>query len=237
MLKRWKEKGRFLDIGCSIGTMLYGIRSNSDWEVVGIEWTSSAAETARRLHGVTVFADDIFHFPGENGTFDYILINNVLEHVSNPSAFLTKAASLLKFQGRLELICPNGPVDILPNRILFNKKGEILSTAHSGHLYFYSHKALKILMRASGLKVLSFLNFHFKSAFKARGWFPFNALDIFEKNHRPIFAEKPDKQIPESESIPPKNKSWLAYCVQNNLRIVLPRLSLGYDFKVLCEKL
>src|SRR5262245_15826583 len=83
-LRRWKAHGKFLDVGCATGFFLHGLKTHSAWEVYGTDFGASAVQFAREQLGLQVHQGDLvdLHFP--EACFDYIHVNNVLEHVLDP---------------------------------------------------------------------------------------------------------------------------------------------------------
>jgi SAM-dependent methyltransferase len=238
-LTAWREEGDFLDVGCALGTMLAGVRDHSRWRVRGIEFSPAAADLGSRLNGLEIKPVPLARAPWPAGSFDFVHINNVLEHESDPRAALAAAAGLLKPGGRLELTVPNGPVDLLPNRTLSEKWGRAVPTRHGGHLFFFSKRALETVLPACGLRVLSIRGFHLKLGAKARGWTP-NAYRQFAQELKPVAAGAPPRSLSLEEGraqIPPA-RNWTLYKLSDRWRR-LWRFSgneFGYDFEVLAEK-
>jgi SAM-dependent methyltransferase len=91
--------GRLLDVGC--GTMPYRALFMVD-EYVGLDIDS---ETTRRRAVADVLYDGT-RFPFNDGRFDAVLCNQVLEHVFNPDMFVNEIRRVLTPGGRLLLTVP-----------------------------------------------------------------------------------------------------------------------------------
>ena len=91
--------GRLLDVGC--GTKPYRSLFEVD-EYVGLDIDS---ETTRRRAIAEVLYDGT-RFPFNDGRFDAVLCNQVLEHVFNPEAFVEEIRRVLVVGGRLLLTVP-----------------------------------------------------------------------------------------------------------------------------------
>lgn len=106
--------GRFFDIGVGAGYSMQ-VAENRKWQAVGIEPSSLLAEFAKtQSRGIVLqgmLSDDLLrNNPAAiQGGFDYILIDNVLEHISNPAGFLNTALPLLNDNGIMLIAIP--PVD------------------------------------------------------------------------------------------------------------------------------
>jgi SAM-dependent methyltransferase len=96
---RHHARGRLLDVGC--GQKPY--RSLFDVEeYVGLEIDSPATRAAQKADA---FYDGMT-FPFEDGSFDTVLTNQVLEHVFTPAEFLTEVRRVLKPGGTLLITVP-----------------------------------------------------------------------------------------------------------------------------------
>jgi len=238
-LTAWREKGDFLDVGCALGTMAAGVREHSGWTARGLEFTHEAGELGRALNKIEIVSAPIAAAPWPDASFDYVHINNVLEHEYDPRGALQAAARLLKPAGRLELTVPNGPVDFLPNKTLSKKWGKSVPTRHGGHLFFFSRRALEKILTDSGFRVLSIKSFHLKLGAKARGWLP-RSYRQFKKPLPPVDANaKPAPfALEQGKALIPPAPSWPLYRLSNNWRRAWRFASsdFGYDFEVMAEK-
>jgi SAM-dependent methyltransferase len=86
------------------------------------------------------------------GRFDFIRMNNVIEHVQHPIRFLEKAHQLLKTSGRVYGSTPNGFQD-----------GRFLQTANQrgfkfnlleNHFFYYQPRTLRKMFEACGFRVI-----------------------------------------------------------------------------------
>ena len=210
-LKKIKPRGRYLDVGCALGTMLAGVRDASGWQVAGTEFSGETARAGLEINGVKITAAPALSSAGfEPAGFDYIFANNVIEHLPDPCRFLEEAKTLLKPGGFLSLSTPNGLNDIKPNDILWKRKKTVLATRHEGHIWFFFARSLAIIFKKSGFETVRFRGFHFADAFKSRGIWP-GALRRFEKcrNTPPGCREIPAAALTEQKSAIPPKKSRL----------------------------
>jgi SAM-dependent methyltransferase len=234
-LKKIKTRGRYLDVGCALGTMAAGVRDSSGWEVFGTEFSPETARAGFELSRVEIKACPSPGQAGfEPGSFDYIYANNVIEHLPDPAQFLGEARALLITGGLLRLVTPNGETDISPNTLLWEKKGAVLGTRHEGHIWFFSERALRLLCAGAGFETASFCGFHFLDALKSRGLWP-GALARFEKlRSRACGPQRHEESPRERLTIPPET-GRLADALTAGWRGLfrLPGLTFGGDFDVL----
>ena len=89
-LSKWRPKGRFLDVGCAQGYFLKGIKDHSHWHVRGVDFSQEAVLFARDKLGLDVYQGSLWDASFSSRYFDYIHINNVLEHVLDPVGDVNK---------------------------------------------------------------------------------------------------------------------------------------------------
>jgi SAM-dependent methyltransferase len=237
-ISKWRSKGKLLDVGCALGTMLAGVRDSCAWDVEGLEFSAQAARTGKELNNVAIVSSSLAAAPLPDGSFDYVNLNNVLEHEPDPASAIGTVHRLLSAGGRLELTVPNGPVDLLPNVTLYRRSGEIVRTRHGGHLFFFSRRALCSLLAGAGFKVLSFKNFHFKQGLKSRGWFP-NAYKPFRDPREAVaVCDEGEASLRDYKQLIPPAPSWPLYYARQRFRrlFYMSGAGFGCDFKIIAEK-
>ena len=107
-----------LDIGCSYGHTIYGLKQYG-YNVEGTELSISACEFASKYYGLKIYNSE---FPPDElqENYDVILMSQLIEHVLDPLLFLKKAKSYLKDGGIVFIGTPN------TNCILFDIFGKHL---------------------------------------------------------------------------------------------------------------
>jgi SAM-dependent methyltransferase len=153
-LRKISPTGRFLDVGCATGFFLEGIRQNSDWEVNGVEFGGAAAAYARDNLGLDVRQGDLRDAGYPDAHFDYVHMNNVLEHVLDPVGLLAECTRILKPGGHFFLGVPNG-INDSRNLIAFHESEKIPAHSPSGHIFFFPSRTLLALFGKFGLEIRS----------------------------------------------------------------------------------
>lgn len=99
-------EGRWvLDIGCGIGTY---VRRFADFtnHSFGIDVDAErVAEGARSIANLQVAASE--HLPFPDGTFDVVVLNEVIEHVQDDEKTIAEAMRILRPGGRVVIFAPN----------------------------------------------------------------------------------------------------------------------------------
>lgn len=95
-------RGRVLDVGA--GEAPWRDLLSEEVEYVGVDADLSGEFGMRRQSGITYY--DGKNLPYDDGSFDHILCTEVLEHVSDPLAFLADLQRVLRRGGTLILTVP-----------------------------------------------------------------------------------------------------------------------------------
>lgn len=161
-IKRFVQKGRVLDIGCSGGEFLQHF-DRQNWERWGVELGEDAARQAQKVIGDKVYQGDFLKMgsvlPGQ--TFDLISMRGVLEHVPEPRQYLEKAVSLLKPKGKLFIgATPNR--DALCAHLFKNKWNQ---HAPDSHIFHFSPNDFKAMLIQHGVRLLNETHFYLETPY------------------------------------------------------------------------
>ncbi len=148
-LAQFKQSGALLDLGCSSGSFLQSLRSES-WKLSGIEMSADSARRAEANSGAKVFVGEILEASFAPESFDVITCFDVLEHLSEPRKVLERVSEWLKPGGIFYVLVPN--VDSAEARA-FGSYWHGLELPR--HLFHYSPESLKLLAESAGLREAS----------------------------------------------------------------------------------
>ena len=95
------EKCEILDIGCGSGYLGMLLHKKSK-HFVGIDFTDE-----RKVKGFAFLRSDALKVPLKSDSFDIIVCNHVIEHVTNQKKLLQEISRLLKKDGICYMTCPN----------------------------------------------------------------------------------------------------------------------------------
>jgi 2-polyprenyl-3-methyl-5-hydroxy-6-metoxy-1,4-benzoquinol methylase len=148
-LAEHKREGAILDLGCSAGGFLEGLKGSS-WKLYGIEMSEEVANEARASTGAEVFVGNIEDAPFPPSSFDAITCFHVFEHLYQPREVLAKAYEWLKPGGILYLMVPN--IDSAGFKI-FRSYWYALELPR--HISFFSPQSLRTVAKSVGLTEVS----------------------------------------------------------------------------------
>lgn len=138
-----------LDVGCSTGHLLAGIRNNAK-AIYGHELSVKEVAFCENVLGLDV-ADKPLSERFEPGSFDLITLIFVLEHIGDPVPFLVDLRRFLKPGGRLVIVVPNVQDPLLS----FYKIPQFADFYYCiEHVYYYSPVTLANLLEKAGFKGL-----------------------------------------------------------------------------------
>jgi SAM-dependent methyltransferase len=133
---------RILEIGCSSGHLLFGLKQYG-YQVFGCDVSQEAVRLAKKHYDLDIF---LSQFPQENqkAGFDVLLLSHLIEHLVSPKDFLKQALQFLKPQGILLLATPN--LNSLGFRLFGNHYTMVSPPVH---LNFFNKKTIRLLLFGS----------------------------------------------------------------------------------------
>lgn len=97
--------GKLLDVGCGSGGFLQQFNTIMPaWSLNGMDITTRFCKQVMQIPGVKCFYTD---YSSIKTVFDFITLNDVFEHIAEPSNLLRTLRGLLKKDGMLFIRCPN----------------------------------------------------------------------------------------------------------------------------------
>jgi len=163
LLARWRAKkvapyarGKVLDAGCGIGTVLDYL--DPSIEYVGVDLNPNHVEylTERRPRARAYCLDIQRELPAEEGPFDTVLNLAVIEHLMDPASFLRKCHGLLKPGGKMVITTPTRfgerARDLLARLGLVQKSVE--GKKIRGHVNIFTRQSISRLLEECGFRVI-----------------------------------------------------------------------------------
>jgi SAM-dependent methyltransferase len=145
-----KPGDRVLDVGCFTGELL-SILSSRGAEVHGLELQAEAVAIANERLPGRVYQADVFGTNFPPGPYDVVTMMGVIEHVTDPAAFVRRAYSLLRPGGRLFLQTPDSG-----SLIARLARAHWPPLAPVEHIHLFSRPALRELLSRCGFSDIRF---------------------------------------------------------------------------------
>ncbi len=145
-IKKYVTKGRLLDVGCYAGIFLNEAKKQN-FDVVGIEPSTWAAEYARSKVGCLVYQGTLEKHELPKGEFDIVTIWDVIEHLFDPKLSIEKAYDALKIGGHIAITTHD--IHSVFARVL----GKNYPWLMRFHLVHFSPLTLANLLRSVGFEI------------------------------------------------------------------------------------
>jgi len=146
--------GLLLDVGCGQGHFLARM-VKAGWRGVGVDFDADAVEAAKNAYALDVRVGGLETLSANREGFDVITASHVIEHVENPSEFLSGCRRLLRPEGQLIIRTPN--VASYGHR---KYGGAWRGLEPPRHLCLFTMDGLRLLSNSAGFEVLDCFTSH-----------------------------------------------------------------------------
>lgn len=146
--------GRLLDLGCGEGATLYHLGEPAN--AVGVDLFEEKIAFAReRLPRCTFVAASALDLPFENGSFDHIIVRDVIHHIPEPERLMAEIARVISPGGRVDVLepCRYNPLIAAHALAIPVERGELRSTESYLSRLLYSHFDVRDITRHQGLPI------------------------------------------------------------------------------------
>ncbi len=150
---RLAGRGRMLDVGCGQGFLL-AYAESAGWQADGIEASPAAAAAQRRIARGRVFHGPVEAAPFDPGSYRFVHLNHVLEHLDDPLGALRLA---------LEWLAPGGVLVVeVPNEFatLYFRVGQAFlpmslrrNPVPTSHQWFFDPRTLRAVAEKAGVRI------------------------------------------------------------------------------------
>lgn len=152
IVNRVGTRARVLDVGCACGDLLTALRELGVSELLGVEYSSTAAGLTERK-GFLVIHGELEDVTDAYGPFDVITMVNIIEHVVDPVATMRHAANLMAEGGFV--------IGETPNYESWDKtlSGRFWGGYHTPrHIMIFNERSLHALGRQADLRLIDVQN-------------------------------------------------------------------------------
>ena len=168
LVQRRLPPGRVLEIGCAHGGFLHFL-SLAGFQVLGLELSPWVANFANVTFGVPVDVGRVEEQSYPLGSFDLIVLMDVVEHLPDPLGTLAHCFTLLRQDGLVAIQTPNYPAGQSLDALRERNDPFLKMLLPEEHLNLFSRPALESLFRKLGAVELRFE----KAIFQAHDMFVF----------------------------------------------------------------
>jgi 2-polyprenyl-3-methyl-5-hydroxy-6-metoxy-1,4-benzoquinol methylase len=168
-LKRFKRKGRLLDLGCYNGFLLLGVRDHSEWEVEGLEISDDLSHFIEGKLGIRCHNGTLETLALPSASYDFVVCHDLIEHINRPEIFLSEIARILRPGGRIQIITPNAIQDLSFARRAWASGTPL--TMLLNHILMFSPRALETALARAGLRIRRLYGYDVRYSLKDFGLF------------------------------------------------------------------
>ncbi|HLQ45285.1 MAG TPA: class I SAM-dependent methyltransferase, partial [Planctomycetaceae bacterium] len=138
---------------------------------------------ARNTFGIDVFVGEIDSAPWDAGSFDFISISHVVEHVADPVSMLSRAAELLKPGGSIYVETPNA------RSSAFRRSRQYwLPLDAPRHLMLFSPDTIKMAAAQAGLVARALETFQIRNGYSWTATYRREEKENHELKPRPMIT-------------------------------------------------
>lgn len=160
-----RDDMRILDLPCGRGFYLNMLRHVSQCQLVGADLDWGVVQKARRglahLDSIALHRANIYHMPYPSGSFDAVILSEVLEHIDDDARGLNEAFRVLKPGGVLAVTVPHANYPFWWDPI--NKTLETLFNRHiqrgifagiwANHVRLYEPRQFRRVVESAGFQI------------------------------------------------------------------------------------
>ncbi|MFM1548766.1 MAG: class I SAM-dependent methyltransferase [Lentisphaeria bacterium] len=143
-----RSDSRALDVGCGSGAYLDDLRKETGCDVLGVDFSEAAVETAFRKYGVKVLQGKLSDVSLEPDSFDLVTAWWLIEHVPNPGDVISEMVRLTKAGGRVVVGTPNSRS---LNARLFGRRWYHLDCPR--HYHLWTPETFQTMFENNGLEL------------------------------------------------------------------------------------
>jgi 2-polyprenyl-3-methyl-5-hydroxy-6-metoxy-1,4-benzoquinol methylase len=158
-----RPPARVLELGCAHGGLVALLRW-AGFDAVGLELSPWVTEFARSAFGIPVLLGPVEDQGLAEGSFDAVVLSDVMEHLPDPVGTLRGCVRLLKPDGALVVQTPEYPdhrayADLVAAGVPFLRM--IDDNVAAEHLYVFSRRSARRLLESLGCAWFEFLSPYF----------------------------------------------------------------------------
>lgn len=186
------------DVGCGNGAFTYFLKTTKVCNLTGVDGSPYALQKAsalgfNSLHLVKDFSSD--RLPFADGSFDFVINKDVLEHLLNPECLVSEMSRITQHNGHVLVLVPNHfPISGRIRMLLYNTIDPFgyFPNSHRWdfpHIRFFNKTDFLLLMNRAGLAPIRCLSHHFPSFPRFARILPKGMREFLARAYPDAFAE------------------------------------------------
>ncbi|PIR44964.1 MAG: hypothetical protein COV10_02030 [Candidatus Vogelbacteria bacterium CG10_big_fil_rev_8_21_14_0_10_51_16] len=138
-----KNKTAVLELGCGSGELINAIaeRFTGLSKIVAVDFFNRPEKLNEKVEFVKQDLENL----NLSGTFDLLILNQVLEHIKNPLGLLINLKKNLNPRGRILIA--------VPNRYGFNNEARVYWPEHGKHYFLWDRESLEFSLNRVGFAI------------------------------------------------------------------------------------
>lgn len=149
-IRRYKERGHLLDIGCGKGHLLK-LAKERGYKVEGVEISRKKVKSGKKLFGLRdeeIHQGNALTFPFKKNHYDILVLKALLEHIKELGGILEVCRNTLKQNGILYIDVPRyrNPIRLVLKRTWY-------AYGYKVHYWYFSQRSIRLLLQRWGFKV------------------------------------------------------------------------------------
>ena len=158
-IKKERADLKVLEIGSGLGYLTYSLNV-AGYNTLGLDISSTAVMQAVSNFGEFYVCGDLFEYSEQfEGSYDVVIMSEVIEHVQHPVDFVEALLRLLKPEGRAIITTPNK--SIYPSNVIWKTENPPI------HFWWFSEDSLRFILKKKNVKIefIDFTKFHAKYSY------------------------------------------------------------------------
>lgn len=183
------DKAKILEVGCGMGYFSYALHE-SGFNVTGVDLSPHAVAWAHDHYGSFYECASLQQLDARNEKYDVIVMNQLIEHISELHTFIAESIALLSPNGELILTTPNKSA--FPDAVWETELPPV-------HLWWFGEKAMSVMAQRHECEI-TFIDFSLFYDACTRG----RSLGTPLKDRHPVFDENGGlliSQLPPSQTL------------------------------------
>ena len=155
LLKYALPPAQVLEVGCGHGSFV-ALMQQAGYKATGVELSPWVVDYAKKTFNIDVRIGPVESLGLSHGSFDVIVLMDVLEHLSDPVATISHCINLLKDNGFLLIQTPKFKEQLSHNDLIDQGDRFLEMLIPDEHIYLFSERSARALFKLLGAEYVYF---------------------------------------------------------------------------------